>query len=77
MKWKGFPDEANTDEKQTDISTELVKDFDAVYAERGGNHPGVELLDKRTSCGKAESLMECKERPETENSGEKKLIIKP
>lgn len=47
VKWKGFSDETNSWEKRKDISTELVDKFDTVYSECGGNHLGVELLNKR------------------------------
>ena len=75
VKWKGFPHEDNTWEKREDINTELVKDFDAAYSELGGNHLGVELLDKRMCHGKAEYLVKWKRRPDTENSWEKELTI--
>ena len=73
MKWKGFPDEANSWEKRKDISTELVDKFDAAYSEYGGNHLGVELLDKRIHPGRAEYLVRWKGRPCTEDSWEKEF----
>ncbi|KAI0443370.1 hypothetical protein F4803DRAFT_515045 [Xylaria telfairii] len=75
VKWKGFPHEANTWQKRTDINAELVDDFDAVYAEQGGNHEGVELLDKRVRQGKVEYLVGWKGLPGTQNSWEKGSTI--
>ncbi|KAI2615971.1 hypothetical protein GGR54DRAFT_642058 [Hypoxylon sp. NC1633] len=75
VKWKGFPDEANTWQKRADINAEMVDEFDAVYLDQGGNHEGVELLDKRMRLGKVEYLVRWKGRPSTENSWEKGLTI--
>jgi len=49
VEWRarGFFDEANSWEKQKDIRTELVNKFGTAYSKCGGNHVGVELLDKR------------------------------
>jgi len=43
VKWRGFPDEANTWQRRNDINAELVDEFDAIYLEQGGNHEGVEF----------------------------------
>ncbi|KAK3939116.1 hypothetical protein QBC46DRAFT_365016 [Diplogelasinospora grovesii] len=68
VKWMGFPDEVNSWEKRTDISAELVGKFDAAYLDYGGNHIGVELLDKRIKHGRVEYLVRWKGRPDIENS---------
>jgi hypothetical protein len=75
VKWKGFSDEANSWEKRKDISTELVDKFDAAYSEYGGNHLGVELLDKRIHKGRAEYFVKWKGRPASDNSWEKESTI--
>jgi hypothetical protein len=75
VKWKGFPDDANSWEKRKDINVELVDKFDAAYTEYGGNHLGVELLDKRIHQGRAEYLVRWKGRPCTEDSWEKESTI--
>ncbi|KAH6667430.1 hypothetical protein B0J14DRAFT_489712 [Halenospora varia] len=72
VKWKGFPHEGNTWEKQKDISPELVEGFEATYQ---GNHSGVRLLKKRVLRKKVEFLVEWKGRPESENSWEKEAAI--
>ncbi len=75
VKWKGFSDEANSWEKRKDISTELVDKFDTAYSKYGGNHLGVELLDKRIYQGRAEYFVRRKGRPGSENSWEKESTI--
>ena len=75
VKWKGFPDEANTWQKRADINAEMAEEFDAVYLEQGGNHEGVELLNKRLRQGKVEYLVRWKGRPSSENSWEKASTI--
>ena len=75
MKWKDSPDEANLWEKRKDISIELVDKFDVAYSEYGGNHLGVELLDKRIYQGRAEYFVRWKGRPCTEDSWEKESTI--
>jgi hypothetical protein len=72
VKWKDFPDEANTWERRKDISAELVNKFEALYR---GNHAGVELLDKRIQNGKVDYLVGWKGRPEAESSWEKESTI--
>ena len=51
VKWKGFLHGDNTWEKRKDISSELVKEFEATYQ---GNYSGVRLLEKRVRNGRAE-----------------------
>ncbi|KAK0628288.1 hypothetical protein B0T17DRAFT_504978 [Bombardia bombarda] len=75
VKWKGFADDANTWEKRNDICAELVNKFDTDYLEYGGNHLGVELLDKRIHRGTAEYLVRWKGRPCTDDSWEKESTI--
>ena len=75
VKWKGFPDEANSWEKRNDINTELVNKFDTACLEYGGNDLGVELLGKRIHQGRAEYLVRWKGRPCTEDSWEKESTI--
>lgn len=77
MKWKDFPDEANLWEKREDISIELelVDNFDAAYSEYGGNHLGVELLDKRIHQVMGEYLARWKGRPCTEDSCQRESTI--
>ncbi|KAK3391248.1 hypothetical protein B0H63DRAFT_430077 [Podospora didyma] len=75
VKWKGFSDEENTWELREEMSRDLVVQFDAAYSERGGNHFGVELLNKRTRRGKVEYFVKWKGRPTTEDSWEKESTI--
>ncbi|ELR07562.1 hypothetical protein GMDG_08477 [Pseudogymnoascus destructans 20631-21] len=71
VKWAGFRDEDNTWQKQDDISTDLINDFEASYQ---GNF-GVELLKKRERRGKIEYFVKWKGRPTGENSWEKRDTI--
>ena len=75
VKWKGLSDKANSWEKRKDIITELVGKFDIAYSEYGGNHLGVELLDKRVHRGRTEYFVRWKGRPSSENSWEKESTI--
>ncbi|RYP05254.1 hypothetical protein DL765_009896 [Monosporascus sp. GIB2] len=75
VKWKGYADKDNTWEVPADISLELVNDFDKAYRDCGGNHLGVELLDKRRRRGKVEYYVRWKGRPDSENSWEKESTI--
>jgi len=54
VEWRarGFFDEANSWEKQRDIS---IDKFGTAYSKCGGNYVGVELLDKRIQPGRAET----------------------
>lgn len=54
--WKGFPHEANTWEIRNDIDPESVDKFDKDYLDDGGNHLGVELLERRVHDGRTEYL---------------------
>ena len=58
MNWKDFSDEANSREKRKDISTELVGKFDTAYSKYGGNHLGVELLNKHRGSGVLREVQE-------------------
>jgi len=75
VKWKGFPHEANTWERRVDINAKLVDEFNSKYANYGGNHIGVEHLDKRIKNGRVEYLVRRKCRPEAEKSWEKESTI--
>lgn len=77
VKWVGFGDEHNTWEKRIDVSSELADKFDAEYTNYGGNHIGVELLQKRIRHRKVEYLVHWKGRPATENSWENESTISP
>ncbi|RYP60388.1 hypothetical protein DL771_010531 [Monosporascus sp. 5C6A] len=54
VKWKDYADNHNTWEIPADISAELVNSFNKAYRDCGGNHSGVELLNKRRRRGKVE-----------------------
>lgn len=60
VKWKDFPHEANTWEREYRIGIYHINKFKANYK---GNHNGVELLDKRTSRTKVQYLVRWKGRP--------------
>ena len=75
MKWKDFPDEDNSWEKRKDINTELVDEFNTAYSKYGGNHLGVELLNKRIRQGRVEYFVRWKGRPSSENSWERESNI--
>ncbi len=77
VKWKGFPDEANTWENKRDIDPELVEKFDTDYKENGGNLIGVEVVDVRVQRGTIEYLVKWKGRSNAENSWEKGSTISP
>jgi hypothetical protein len=70
VKWKGFKDESNTWEPPKNIHDALVADFNTRYSEDGGNHLGVELLDKRICRGAVQYFVRWRGRPESENSWE-------
>lgn len=72
VKWKGFPHGENTWERRKDISTELIKQFEATYQ---GNYLGVRLLDKRVRRGGVEYLVKWRGRPESENTWEKEATV--
>ncbi|KAH6970423.1 hypothetical protein BKA56DRAFT_678430 [Ilyonectria sp. MPI-CAGE-AT-0026] len=75
VKWKGFSDDANSWQRQNDISDELVSEFYATFSDDGGNYKGVELLEKRTRRGKAEYLVRWKGRPTCDNSWKRESTI--
>ncbi|KAH6883948.1 hypothetical protein B0T10DRAFT_463309 [Thelonectria olida] len=75
VKWKGFSDESNTWEKQSNIGAGLVEMFDTTYSSHGGNYLGVELLAKRTRRRGIEYLVRWKGRPESDSSWERESIM--